>query len=69
MSKKPEHEQQKQYCNKFKKDFKNWSTLKKTHNFIKKKAIVDRGHLCIWIPVEEMDTEVRSLQTLLYLGR
>ena len=37
MSKKPEHEQQKQYCNKFKKDFKNWSTLKKTHNFIKKK--------------------------------
>ena len=69
MTKKPEHEQEKQYCNKFKKDLKNRSTLKKKKTLLKKKAIVDRGRLCIWIPMEEMDTEVRSLQPLLYLGR
>ena len=34
---------------------------------LKKKAIVESSRLHIWIPVEEVDTEVRSLQPLLYL--
>ena len=33
--KKPEHKQQKQYCNKFNKDFKNGPHQKKLHNALK----------------------------------
>ena len=37
MAKKPEHKkQQKQYCNKFKKDFKNGPHLKKSKRSLKK---------------------------------
>ena len=35
MTKKPEHEQQKQYCNKFKKYFKKWSTFLFFFNTVK----------------------------------
>ena len=38
MAKKTKHKTQKQYCNKFNKDLKKWSTLKK-----KKKGLKNKG--------------------------